>query len=92
MKAKLDADVDPQVILGACRPPLAYAALQAGPSIGLLLPCNLVVGYFDQATTLVQALDPDVMVAVTRNDSPVPVAREAAERLSTALAQLAPAR
>jgi uncharacterized protein (DUF302 family) len=92
MKAKLDEVIDPQVILGACRPPLAHAALQVEPSVGVLLPCNVVVRYLDQATTLVEALDPDTMVALTHNDALAPVAREAAERLSRALAQLDPER
>lgn len=90
MKAKLGEDIEPQVILGACRPPLAHAALLAEPSVGVLLPCNVVVRYLDDTTTLVEALDPDTMVALTHNDALAPVAREAAARLSAALAQLAP--
>lgn len=88
MKAKLDADVDPQVILGACRPPLAHAALQAEPSVGLLLPCNVVVRYLDESTTVVEALDPKTMVTLTENDALTMVADEAASRLSAALTEL----
>ena len=38
LKDKLDVDVAPQVILGACRPPLAYEAIQVDPSIAAVLP------------------------------------------------------
>ena len=85
LKAKLDVDVPPQVILGACRPPLAHAALQVEPSVGLLLPCNVVVRTLDDATTLVEALDPKVMVSLTQNDALSPVADEAGNRLAAAL-------
>lgn len=88
LKAKLDADIHPQVILGACRPPLAYAALAAEPSVGLLLPCNVVVRYLGEATTVVEALDPNVMVALSGNDALASVAEEATARLTAALTQL----
>jgi len=88
LKAKLDVDVPAQVILGACRPPLAHAALQAEPSVGLLLPCNVVVRSLDDDTTVVEALDPKIMVSVTHNDALSSVADEAGRRLSTALETL----
>jgi len=91
LKAKLDVDIAPQVILGACRPPLAYAALQAEPSIGLLLPCNVVVRAIDDGTVLVQALNPDIMVSMTGNPNLVAVATDASARLSAALDSLLPA-
>jgi uncharacterized protein (DUF302 family) len=87
LKKKLDVDVPAQVILGACRPPLAHAALQAEPSIGLLLPCNVVVRETADGT-VVEAVDPQTMVALTDNERLQPVADEAKERLEKALASL----
>ena len=88
MKAKLDAELAPQVILGACRPSLALAALQAEPSIGLLLPCNVVVRSTDDQATVVEALDPHIMVALTANPDLGPVADDASSRLTAALDSL----
>jgi len=85
LKAKLDVDVLPQVILGACRPPLAYAALQVEPSVGLLLPCNVVIRALDEDTTVVEALDPKVIVSLTHNDALSSVADEVGQRLAAVL-------
>jgi len=88
LKTKLDIDTAPQVILGACRPPLAHAALLAEPSIGLLLPCNVVVRAIDDSRTLVEAMDPAVMVTVTGNEKLTDVAADARDRLTAALNSL----
>jgi uncharacterized protein (DUF302 family) len=88
LKAKIDVDIAPQVILGACRPPLAHAALSAEPSIGLLLPCNVVVRSVDDETTLVEAMDPEVMVTLTDNAELGGVADDARQKLTAALASL----
>ncbi len=92
MKAKLNIDVDPQLILGACNPPLAHQALTIDPSIGLLLPCNVVVRSLDDTHTLIEAMDPGVMVTATGNPELATVADQARERLTAALGTLTPAR
>ncbi len=88
LKAKLDVDIAAQVILGACRPPLAQAALEAEPSIGLLLPCNVVVRTLTDDSTLVEAMDPAVMVTVTNNEDLNDVVADARERLGNVLVAL----
>ncbi len=87
LKAKIDVEIAPQVILGACRPPLAHAAVQAESSIGLLLPCNVVVREA-AGGVVVEAMDPAVMVTMTSNENLVDVADEARARLTGALVSL----
>lgn len=89
LAAKLGVDVPPQVILGACRPQLAHRALEVDPSIAAVLPCNVVVRSIGEATTVVEAFDPDAMMALA-GDGLTEVAAEARERLSAALAALTP--
>ncbi|MEU0397665.1 DUF302 domain-containing protein [Streptomyces sp. NPDC006208] len=90
LKAKLSHYMEDYLILGACNPPLAQQALEADRSIGLLLPCNVVVRR-ESDHVLVQALDPNTMVALTGLDAMKPVAAEATARLDAALSTLAPA-
>jgi uncharacterized protein (DUF302 family) len=88
LREKLDVDVVPQVILGACNPPLAHRALQTEESIGLLLPCNVVVRAAGEDRTVVEALDPLTMVELTGNTALQAVADDAASRLRAALNSL----
>ncbi len=89
LKAKLDVDVTPQVILGACRPPLAHQALLADPSVATLLPCNVVVRALDAGTSVVEALDPDTMMSLSGGDAVRAVAADAKQRLAATLDALA---
>lgn len=88
MKEKLGADIAPQVILGACRPPLALEAIRAEPAIAALLPCNVVVRAVDDRTSVVEAFDPDVMMGMADNEALHGVASDAKTRLEAALASL----
>ena len=88
LKAKLDVDVAPQVILGACRPALAHEALAAEPSIAAVLPCNVVVRSVDETTTVVEAFDPDAMMGLADNASLHAVSTDAKQRITAALASL----
>ena len=89
LRARLGEQMAPYVILGACNPPAAHQALGIYRSIGLLLPCNVVVRA-TPAGTVVEALDPRVMVTMTGRPELKPVADEIAGRLAGALAALAP--
>ncbi len=88
LKAKLDVDIEPQVILGACRPPLAHQAITIEPSIAAVLPCNVVVRSIGDAATVVEAFDPETMMAMANNPALDGVAADAKQRLTDAIASL----
>ncbi|MFQ5523900.1 MAG: DUF302 domain-containing protein [Acidimicrobiia bacterium] len=85
LKTKLDLDVPPYKILGACNPTLASQALDLEQDIGLLLPCNVVV-YEDGDGSVVGILDPGIMVDLTTNPAVKPVADQAKQALERVLA------
>ncbi len=88
MKEKLGIDRAPFLILGACNPPLAHRALEADPSVGALLPCNVVLRE-DGAETLVEAMDPMAVLGIVQRAGVRPVAEEAKACLERAIAALA---
>ena len=85
MKSKLGVDVEAYVILGACNPDLAYQALEVDRSIGVLLPCNVVVSARASGGSTVAILDPQIMAEVTELPALQPVADEASRRLQVVL-------
>ena len=78
--AKLGVERDPYVILGACNPPLAHRAITADPSVGALLPCNVVVRT-DGDRTVVEAMDPRTAMGLIDEAEISAVAEEARAKL-----------
>jgi uncharacterized protein (DUF302 family) len=88
LREKLGEEMEDYLILGACNPPLAHRALDADRRIGMLLPCNVVVRTEDGGT-VVEAIDPQAMMALADDPGLARVASEAAGRLRAALDSLA---
>ncbi len=87
LREKLDIERDPYLILGACNPKLAHRALEAEPSIGALLPCNVTLRTEDGGTT-VEFMDPQAALGIVDNDEVSSIAAEARERLVRVAAAL----
>ena len=87
MKDKLGVDGRPYVILGACNPKLAHAALAVEADLGLLLPCNVVV-YETDAGTRVAVVNAEAMLGMVGNERLSPIAAEVQTRLDRVLERI----
>ena len=67
MKKKIDKDLRPYRILGACNPSMAYEALQGEKRVGAMLPCNVIVFEADDGSVEVSAIDPVASMLAIEN-------------------------
>ena len=89
LKAKIGVDSAPYLILGACNPNLAYQAIEIDPSVGTLLPCNVVLRS-EGDVTVVEAIDPVEAMEIASSPRMLAVAMEARARLAHAIGALRP--
>lgn len=90
LKEKVDVEIEPYLILGVCKPQFANRALSADRSLGLLLPCTVVLQKTGSAVE-VNIQDPEVMFSVVDaggNSDLAKLPLEAKEQLQAALKTL----
>lgn len=88
LKKKLNLDVRPYLILGACNPALASRALEAEPMIGLLLPCNVLLQENRAGLIDVSIADPAAMLQMASNEALADMAADAEAALRRVVADL----
>jgi uncharacterized protein (DUF302 family) len=88
MKEKLNKELPPTVILGACNPQLAYEAYQAATDVTSLVPCNAVVREVGKARYSVELVSPAALMQLLDNPQLVHQAEAADTALQAVLAEL----
>jgi uncharacterized protein (DUF302 family) len=83
MKKKLDVDMLPYRILGACNPQMAYKAIGMEPRVGAMLPCNVILRAMDGGVE-VSAIDPVASMAAIDNAALYDVAGQVRDLLVAA--------
>lgn len=81
LREKLDANLKPYRILGACNPPLVRQALEVEPTIGLLLPCNVVVRDLSNGEVGIDFMDPQSVLGLVGNSDITELADDVRKRL-----------
>ena len=84
MKKKLDVDMLPYRILGACNPQMAFKAMGMEPRVGAMLPCNVILRAVDGGVE-VSAIDPVASMAAIDNAALHDVAGQVRDLLVSAV-------
>ena len=84
MKKKIDVDMEPYRILGACSPKMAHKAIGIEPRVGAMLPCNVILREVDGGTEI-SAIDPVASMQAIDNDQLHKVAGEVRDMMRAAV-------
>jgi len=76
IKEKLNKDIIPTVILGACNPNFAYQGYTLNSDISGLVPCNAVVREVSPGRVSVEFVRPSVLVQILSDQSLTELAHE----------------
>lgn len=87
MKKKIDKDMAPYRILGACNPNMAYEAIGMEPRVGAMLPCNVILREVDGGIE-VSAIDPQASMAAIDNAELREVSGQVRDMLTTVVAAI----
>ncbi len=84
MKKKIDADMEPYRILGACNPQMAHKAIGIEPRVGAMLPCDVILRKVDDGTEI-SAIDSVASMQAIDNDRLQKVAGEVRDMMRAAV-------
>ena len=87
MKKKLDVEMSPYRILGACNPQMAHQAIGMEPRVGAMLPCNVILREVDGGVE-VSAIDPLASMQAIDNDELKSVAGQVRDMLTEVIEQI----
>lgn len=88
LKAKIDKDIPPYKILGACNPHYAYKAVTIDDKIGVMLPCNVCLKQTEDGSTEVFTIQPMEAMSSINNPSVEELAKDITAKLEAMLASL----
>jgi len=88
LKKKIDANIRPYKILGACNPPYAHKALILVPEIGSLLPCNIIIYENEKQNIVVSAMNPKEAMSIVKSKELDIMAEEVSELLTNVISDI----
>ena len=87
IKNKLNEDIAPYRILGACNPGMAKKIIEAAPEAGALLPCTIVARE-ENGETIFHFMAPEPVLDLESNATVQEIAKLATEHLTAAINDL----
>jgi len=84
MRKKLDVEMRPYLILGACNPKMAHQAIGMEPRVGAMLPCNVILREVDGGVE-VSTIDPVASMQAIDNPDLHAVAGQVRDLLKKAI-------